>query len=200
MRDARELLSPHPSPSKLEFRSGPTWRGVAQFGSVRTRRSGMVAMVDLSPRFSSVPVNKACGSCFAFGWPCWRGSVLLHRGYLRRFSAVSLLPRFPSFILAPADPPSEDAIPRRALAKIMQEKPLWLLEKGRIRSETLLGRLPRARTGLVEQSNWFCITHLSRNVCRECRDYTYNKNNVIKVIFGSNFVNTGWTLQSKCRE
>lgn len=46
-------------------RRGAAWRGSVRFGS--TRRGGMVVMVDLSPRFSSVPVNKARGSCFAFG-------------------------------------------------------------------------------------------------------------------------------------
>lgn len=36
MRDAGELLSPHRSPSELEFRSGPVVRrGAAQLGSVR---------------------------------------------------------------------------------------------------------------------------------------------------------------------
>jgi len=43
---------------------------------------------------------------------------------------ASRRPRFPPFILALLDPPLEDTILRRAPVKIMQEKPLWLLEKG----------------------------------------------------------------------
>lgn len=173
MRDAEELLSPFPlalprplsSPCRPSRSSsfGADRRGVVRLDSTRLD-SEWLAVVDLSPRFSSVPVNKARGSCFAFGWPRWRGSVLLFRNYPPSFFA-SPRSRFPPFILASADPPSEDAILRHAPAKIMQEKPLWLSERGRISSasETLLGRLPRARTRLLEQSNWFCAFLLFDN-------------------------------------
>lgn len=129
MRDAEELLSPTllsllpvgPRGARVSERTG-AWCSSTRLDSE------WLAVVDLSPRFSSVPVNKARGSCFAFGWPRWRGSVLLFRNYLRRFSP-SLRLRFPPFILAPVDPPSEDAILRHAPAKIMQEKPFVAFAK-----------------------------------------------------------------------
>jgi len=80
--DARRgrTFIPPPALPELEFRCGPAWPRLdsTRFDSTRldstrldsgrrgaARCGGMV--VDLSARFSSVPVNKARGSCFAFG-------------------------------------------------------------------------------------------------------------------------------------